>query len=395
MNRKSSSTRLSKGSVGIEEKQGKYRIRLPRKVAEDSARYLSTGLTTSPENYRLVLARVYEIEQDIEQGLFDITLEKYRQQLIPPQRITIESLRAARHEVDIVECWSRYHEYKKVSLAPGTFGTYNTVSRVIARLPNIRISDDAARLNKQWLLEHCARSTQGKVLTYLSAACDLAIDDGLIKLNPYKRLTLGSWTKRKQPDEIQPFTRAERDAILEAYAKHRFHRHYYHFIKFLFLTGCRTGEATGIQWKRIASDNSYILFTDSYSKRLKIRKPTKNKKTRKFPCNAALRELIAQLRQAQPNASGDDLVFTAKRGGIIDNERSGERIGWHEIVDELVRQGKVSEYRSIYNTRHSFATMALEGGLTIPQVARLLGNTPKMVMEHYAGSVVSVDVPVD
>lgn len=40
----------ARGSVTIENKQGKWRLRLPRSVAKDSARYISTRLDATESN---------------------------------------------------------------------------------------------------------------------------------------------------------------------------------------------------------------------------------------------------------------------------------------------------------------------------------------------------------
>lgn len=64
------------GTVAIEEKQGKWRIRLPRTVAKDSARYISTRLDATPENFKQAQITAWTIEEDLRSGKFDPTLEK-------------------------------------------------------------------------------------------------------------------------------------------------------------------------------------------------------------------------------------------------------------------------------------------------------------------------------
>jgi hypothetical protein len=65
-------------NVGIETKQGKLKIRLPRAVAKDASRYISTRLDDTPPNLKKVRAMVQEIEEDISLGRFDATLAKYQ-----------------------------------------------------------------------------------------------------------------------------------------------------------------------------------------------------------------------------------------------------------------------------------------------------------------------------
>jgi hypothetical protein len=72
--------RASKGTVALETKQGKIRLRLPRSVAEGSARYISTRLASNPENIRKAKILALNIESDIATGNLDPTLERYRLQ---------------------------------------------------------------------------------------------------------------------------------------------------------------------------------------------------------------------------------------------------------------------------------------------------------------------------
>jgi integrase len=59
------------------------------------------------------------------------------------------------------------------------------------------------------------------------------------------------------------------------------------------------------------------------------------------------------------------------------------------LPNRLVREGKLSHYRCLYNTRHTFITLALENGLDAKDVARLVGNSPEILYKHYAGSNVN------
>jgi hypothetical protein len=46
--------------------------------------------------------------------------------------------------------------------------------------------------------------------------------------------------------------------------------YYAPFVKFLLMTGCRTGEAVGLKWKHISADCKMINFCESVSTQLKI-----------------------------------------------------------------------------------------------------------------------------
>lgn len=60
-----------------------------------------------------------------------------------------------------------------------------------------------------------------------------------------------------EEDEIDPFNRAEIAAIVQGFEADRYFKHYTPFVKFLFMTGCRTSEAVGLQWKHLTSSPPY------------------------------------------------------------------------------------------------------------------------------------------
>lgn len=62
---------------------------------------------------------------------------------------------------------------------------------------------------------------------------------------------------------------------------------------------------------------------------------------------------------------------------------------WEKVLKELD-----NPYRKLYQTRHTFTTHALETGrLDAKDVARLVGNSPKVIYQHYAGTKRELIVP--
>ena len=92
--------------------------------------------------------------------------------------------------------------------------------------------------------------------------------------------------------------------------------------------------------------------------------------------------------------SPDDLVFSNLNGRAINpanflhNSWKGEGSkGKTGIVTQLVLDGKVERYRPQYNTRHTFITECLEAGISIPQIARWVGNSAGTLLAHYGGVI--------
>ncbi|WP_414582386.1 site-specific integrase [Scytonema sp. PCC 10023] len=382
-----------KGIVGIENKKGKLRLRLPRSVATDSARYLSTGMDATLDNHRKAQRVALEIEEDIRAGQFDLSFERYLGQFkTQPQKIV--------RGTDLGELWGRYCQYMKPQLAVTTYQRDYTrkYANHIQRLPTRDLRKAIAI--RDHLVATLSADTAKRVLTYINACCSWGVSSGLVSHNPFEGMAK-SIKVAKAGADIDPFTLAEREAILKAFSEHPQHKHYLPFVRFLFLTGCRPGEAIALQWQHISTDCSQITFSESFDSGLKVRKDTKTHQTRKFPCNQVLRGLLLSIKPKDYQPDG--LVFASPTGLPINASKfasqvwkgckSGQKT-YQGIVGQLVRDGFLKRYRCPYNCRHTFITMAIEAGVPITQVAKWVGNSPEVILKHYAGILNQAEVPI-
>ena len=226
--------------------------------------------------------------------------------------------------------------------------------------------------------------------------------------NPYKELredVVGK-SNRQKPKHIQEISEEESDndyrgfsykeagAIVEKFSCPEERQVVYKdFVNFLFLTGCRTGEAIGLRWQDINEDCSEINFCRSFCSISKKLKPLKNarygKPSRKFPCGEKLKELLLNLRNSQAeNFSPKSFVFSLN-GNPINHKTfylawTGRKDGRDGVIVDLMKQGKIKTYLKPYATRHTFITLQLKVGVTPANVAQLVGNSPEMIYKHYA-----------
>jgi integrase len=386
--------KASKGVVGVESFQGRLRLRLPRQVYAGKQKYLSLGLDDTTENRVLANGKAKQIEADIAYERFDPTLAKYRPEYLKPVNQVDNQLL---NQPDLLELWDKYTEYRKPQLQLTTLKAFYAPFRNhIAKFPTKSLNDAIAI--RDYIIANIAADTGKRLLVRLNACCNWAVESGLIAKNPFIGMAKQIKLKSKSDDEdIDPFTLEERDIIIAAFESHPQHKRYAAFIKFLFFTGCRPSEAIALQWKHITPDLSTITFCEAFTKG--IRKDTKNHKARRFPVNSKLRELLESIRP--DNYCSESLVFPSSTNKPMNwdnfqriwrgaNNKGKKYIG---IVTQLVEQGKIERYRNPYQTRHSFATLALQNGLTLPDVARLIGNSPEVCLKHYASSLRNLQVP--
>lgn len=360
--------RAKKGTVVVSARRGMLHLRLPRHLFDGEQKYLYLGLPDTPINRQAAEAKALAISSDIAFDRFDSTLERYRPSATKPDNLPALS-----------ELWDKYTFHKSKILAHSTLEEYKWVKKHIERLPSQRLKD--AKQIRRYLITVLTPKVAKKVWGYLSACCQWATEEELIDKNPFGNLPkiVGS----RKSGSINPFTQQERDAIISAFENSFYYSHYAPFVTFLFLTGCRTSEAIGLQWKHVSSDLSIITFSEAvvYGKR----KSTKTGKIRKFPVNRTLKSLLSKIKPLQPVP--DRLVFPSPQGITIDGHNFLNR-AWKTVLDDLL-----IEYRSVYNTRHTFVSLCLEAGVKVTQVAQWVGNSSDTIWRHYAGLIREDEVP--
>lgn len=378
-----------KGSISIDVYRNKLRLRLPRQQFSGKQKAIYTNFPDTQEGWRKAQQQAWQIEEDIEHNRLDATLSKYKR---GSNLLAI----ARQPATTLLDLWDAYCEYRKPQVAVTHFreNYQRRYRNAILELPTQKINDAIAI--RDYLLKHKTPNTVKQLLIQFNAAAKYGVKCGAIANNPFEGLASDIRVKSKHHEDIDPFTPQERDAIIQAFEKHPHHQRYTSFVKFLFLTGCRTSEAVGLRWSDINSECTQITFSSVISK--KQRKSTKNNRIRKFPCNHSLQTLLLSIQLDNP--SPEELVFTNSQGNAINpstfihnswgGDRSKGKVG---IVTSLVEQGLVERYRPQYNTRHTFITMCLEANISLPQIARWVGNSPGTLLAHYGGVIRQMHPP--
>lgn len=357
----------SKGTVTVVIRRNMLAIQLPRNLFNGKQTYIYLGLPDTPNNRKAAEARASAIASDIAFDRFDPTLERYRPTATNDNSPTL------------LELWDKYAAYKAKHLSKTTIDKdFKRIRNHINEFPGQRLTD--ARRIKSHLTDKFTADTVKKILMYVKACCDWAVDEELINSNPFKTLKISGGKKRQI---INPFTRSEVDIILAALDEKG--NHYTSFVEFLFFTGCRTSEAIGLQWKHISPDMKTITFSEALV--LKNRKETKTGTIRKFPVNRQLKGILDQVK-GDRKTKPDDLVFLSPTGLAIDSHNFLNRT-WKPLLKEIG-----IDYRSQYTTRHTFISHCLEAGVSVQQVADWVGNSSRTIWQHYAGISKKRDVPI-
>lgn len=369
------------GTVAIEAKEGRLRIRLPRALFEGKQKYVSLLMDDTPQNRQKALKVVRAIERDVAYGDFDKSLERYRSR--NPVTLTLVDPRKTLSAI-----YTEYVNYKlliKPNTSPCTVRTvYNQTKNCLSRCPYSR-PDDAQKI-KEWCLREgnhgtpmSADSTK-RFLVQLGAACKHGLKTGTVLSNPFLAMAedLGGTNKKDDDESIQPFSKREKDMIIEAFSKCRYYRKYTPFIKFLFLTGCRPSEAAALQAKHIGPN--IITFEQAIvpttGKATVLKEGLKRQKARTFPMNEQLRTLMEEITKGKKDEA---FLFLGARGKYLDVSNFSQR-GWKKTLEKLPIKS-----RNLYQTRHTAITMMVEADVPIAQVAKWVGNSSEIIMRHYLG----------
>jgi len=159
--------------------------------------------------------------------------------------------------------------------------------------------------------------------------------------------------------DILPFSFAETRLIIDTVRED-----YRPYMIVRFLTGMRTGEIHGLQWRYIDFERRQILVRETF-----VRGTIETTKTDGSQREITLSEPVYEALLAQRQRTGDQaFVFCNANGSPLDNDNFTNRV-WYPLLRHL---GLAA--RRPYQTRHTCATLWLAAGENPEWVARQLGH---------------------
>lgn len=187
----------------------------------------------------------------------------------------------------------------------------------------------------------------------------------------YSRDLLGRLDRGRDVADIDPYTEAERDEIIEGFRTKR--AHYHPFVAHQFWSGARPSEAIALRWVGVDFSQREIRIRGS-----RVLGQDPRTKTGKSVRNVIMHHPVADaLRAVWPtHPAADGFVFTTPSGAPLD-EANFYRREWIPMLRRLgIRQ------RGLYNTRHTYITYMLELTGNPLFVARQTGTSLEMIEKH-------------
>jgi integrase len=216
-----------------------------------------------------------------------------------------------------------------------------------------------------------AGRTARQVAGYVSTMLDAAVDDGHLASNPAR----GARLPRVDAEPIVPFTDADTDALQAAAPP------WFRVALTLGLgAGLRQAEATGLSVDRIDFLRRQLTIdrqlVSPKAGECTLGPPKTARSYRAIPLADAVIEGLA--RHIEDHGTGQHgLVLHLVDGRPIRRQRFG-RI-WHQLRGDA----GLSAAR-FHDSRHTYASVLLSGGVPVPAAAEYLGHTPAVLLRTYA-----------
>jgi len=226
---------------------------------------------------------------------------------------------------------------------------------------------------------HLSPKTRRDYLIVLRGVFQEALYDEVIMRNPVDVIRL----PKLQKSRIQPFTPLEIRQIL--WNATGWHRNYY---AIAFMTGLRSGEIIALKWSDIDFVRKEIYVQRTRRKGVETR-PKTPESVRVIPI---FDDLLPYLRdQYERTGEKGSYLFLNGDRPYRDTNSCLDR-PWRALLKRLR-----IPYRRLYNTRHTFATLALNSGrFTKNQVSMMLGHTNnQMLFQVYANFIESERNQID
>jgi integrase len=222
-----------------------------------------------------------------------------------------------------------------------------------------------------------APSSARNAVAILGTALRAAVRDQLRPDNPVRSALKPKVAKKK----LDPFTLDEIERITQEAAR----RPHTRAIALLAVTGMRTGEALALD----------VTDFDPAARVLKITKTLDNcdrelRGTPKSPNSAREIEVptdpldgLAALQAARGDRAHGPLFLTGTHRRMVDKVL---RSNWLTLLKRLGIRA-----RGKHQLRHAWASHSLAAGVDVAEVAKYIGDTPKVVLETYAHATSTVN----
>jgi integrase len=344
----------------------KANVPLPKGKIGNRFRF-STGMKETPSSFKEIERNKTKLVQEHYEGLFQ-TLEN--KEIVLFEDVAFLALKEAEADRGKKDGTKDYENILKLDVLP-FFGKLP--------LQDIKVKDIKAWVN-EIAEQELSQSRFNKKYYVVKRVLDYACQNDYMLANPISHVKRGSKLFSKPKDKsTEYFSKEERNLILtdtceNGTAKEKIDFPFINtFIHVALLTGARTGEIMALKLEDIDFENNTITIQRTVRKG--IIAGTKTGKNRTIPMIKTLKEALIKW------------IGTSNRVWLfpkttIDFPYSDSRTIVDKYYKPLLARLNL-KYRVLYNTRHSFASVAVENKIPISTVSKCLGHSVLSTTERF------------
>ena len=257
---------------------------------------------------------------------------------------------------------------------------YLIAKHVLPRWKDVRLVDIDRHSIRTWVKEMqeyeekpLAATSAKRVFNVFSSSLTAAVDAGALRANPCLHLRLNIPDNKNE----RVYTQAEQAALFGALPDELSKA----LVAVLLGTGCRLGEALALEAQFVHIKQGTIRFRQTWDSHNRVLKPyTKGRLRRTVPVDDWLLDIITTLVALRPSGY---LFAPSSTADPIDVPNWRKRV-WLPAAASIRLNRAGLEHGSIHTLRHTYATEQLEAGLSLAEIADLLGHSSITTTERYA-----------
>ena len=275
----------------------------------------------------------------------------------------LAEIRADREAPTMADLCQRFSEEYLPRKRLSTQGGYGTLinNLILPRLKHVKVAEvtfgDVDAMHRK-ITKDGTPYQANRAVAVLSRMFNLAIKWRMRTDNPAKGIERNPETKRERylsTDELRRLSEALAGFDDKQSAD---------IIRLLLFTGARRGEVLGMRWVHLDLEEG--VWT-------KPGATTKQATLHRVPLSPQAHQLLAETyRNAGAKA---EFVFPGRAGG----HRVDIKKAWHKLCKAACISGA-----NVHDLRHTYASVLVSSGHSLPTIGRLLGHTQAQTTQRYA-----------
>lgn len=296
----------------------------------------------------------------------NIILNQFNNGLLD-EKLGIKTLGIVKEIPKVTDLIDEILEQKDKQLKPTSYRVYDSIYRnnIIPYFTDILINEIKPLDIKKWQIKLIKKGLKKDSCNIarglLICAFDEAILQEYITINPVNMVKLQMPKVEEIEIGIEPFTLNEIDLILSD----KVNMQVRNFLAISFFTGARSGEIVGLKWDDI----------DMNTKTISIKRTVTNGFEHK-PKTKSSQRVIDIISQLESYIKSQKMLTGLKNSYVFlnpKNKRFNSNQYFHINFKKL--QSKLNiKYRTLHNTRHTFASIMLNNKVETLWVSSMLGH---------------------